>query len=44
MAALFGTTPNEFDPAKEDWTQYVETLEQFFVANSIEEVEKQWAM
>ena len=30
----------EFDAAKEDWPQYVERLEQFFIANGIEEGKK----
>ena len=30
----------EFDPAKEDWPQYVERLEQFFIANGITDEKK----
>ena len=30
----------EFDTVKEDWPQYVERLEQFFIANGIEEGKK----
>ena len=43
MAALFGSM-NEFDPEKEEWTQYVERLDHFFVANGIENVEKKRAI
>ena len=35
---------SEFVPSKEDWTQYVERLEHFFVANGIESAEKKRAV
>ena len=34
MAALLGKV-EDFDPAQEDWPQYVERLEQFFEANDL---------
>jgi len=37
MAALFGSM-NKFDPEKEEWTQYVERLDHFFMAKGIENV------
>jgi len=43
MAALFGSM-NEFDSEKEEWTQYVERLDHFLVANGIENVEKKRAI
>ena len=35
---------DEFDADKEEWTQYVERLEHFFVANSITTAEKKRAI
>ena len=35
---------SEFKESEESWTQYVERLEQFFLANEIEDVEKQRAI
>ena len=39
MAALIGKI-DEFDASKEEWPQYVERMEHFFVANSIEDAVK----
>ena len=39
MATVIGQV-QEFDAGKEDWPQYVERLEQFFIANGIEEGKK----
>ena len=39
MAMVIGQV-QEFDTVKEDWLQYVERLEQFFIANGIEEGKK----
>ena len=39
MAMVIGQV-QEFDTVKEDWPQYVERLEQFFIANGIEEGKK----
>ncbi len=35
MASLFGNI-SEFNPDREDWIQYSEKLEHYFVANQIE--------
>ena len=35
---------SEFVPSKEDWTQYIERLEHFFVANEIDSAEKKRAV
>ena len=39
MATVIGQV-KEFDAGKEDWPQYVKRLEQFFIANGIEEGKK----
>ena len=39
MAATFGRI-DEFEEGKEDWTQYIERLEHFFVANSATDNDK----
>ena len=39
MAATFGKV-EEFDSKKEEWPQYVERLQHFFVANDIVDAEK----
>ena len=39
MAATFGRI-DEFEEGKEDWTQYIERLEHFFVANSVTDNDK----
>ena len=39
MAMVIGQV-QEFDTVKEDWLQYVKWLEQFFIANGIEEGKK----
>ena len=36
MATLFGHI-TEFDPLKEDWSQYVKRLNHFFAANAVED-------
>ena len=39
MAALVGKI-DKFDLSREEWTQYVERMEHFFAANSIEDARK----
>ena len=34
MATVFGKV-DEFDGTKEEWTQYIECLDHFFIANDI---------
>ena len=41
--ATFGKV-DEFDPSKEEWSQYVERLTHFFQANEIDEAEKKRAV
>jgi len=41
--ATYGTV-GEFKESEETWTQYVERLEQFFVANDVETEAKQRAI
>ena len=43
MMAMFGKV-DEFDASKEEWSQYVERLTHFFLANGIDEVEKKRAV
>ena len=43
MASVFGKV-DEFDGSKEEWTQYVERLEHFFVANDITDAGKKRAV
>ena len=43
MMATFGKI-DEFDASKEEWSQYVECLMQFFLANGIDEAEKKRAV
>ena len=43
MATVFGKV-DEFDGTKEEWTQYVERLEHFFVANDIVDAGKKRAV
>ena len=43
MAATFGKV-EEFDSKKEEWPQYVERLQHFFVANDIVDAEKKRAV
>ena len=43
MMATFGKI-DEFDASKEEWSQYVERLTQFFLANGIDEAEKKRAV
>ena len=43
MAALFGQI-KEFDEEKEQWTQYVERLGHFFMANDVESLERKRAI
>ena len=43
MAALFGQI-KEFDEEKEQWTQYVERLGHFFMANDVESPERKRAI
>ena len=43
MAAILGKI-DEYDADKEDWQQYVERLEHFFIANSITTAEKKRAV
>ena len=43
MAATFGKI-GEFDANKEEWTQYVERLDYFFVANAIIDAEQKRAV
>ena len=43
MATVFGKV-DEFDATKEEWTQYVERLEHFFVANDIADAGKKRAV
>ena len=43
MATVFGKV-DEFDGTKEEWTQYVELLEHFFVANDIVDAGKKRAV
>ena len=43
MAATFGKV-EEFDSKKEEWSQYVEKLQHFFVANDIVDAEKKGAV
>ena len=43
MAAILGKI-DEYDADKEDWQQYVERLEHFFIANSITTAEKKLAV
>ena len=43
MAATFGKV-EEFDYKKEEWSQYVERLQHFFVANDIVDAEKKGAV
>ena len=39
MAMVIGQV-QEFDAGKEDWPQYIKRLEQFFIANGIEDGKK----
>ncbi|KAG8180395.1 hypothetical protein JTE90_025445 [Oedothorax gibbosus] len=41
--ATFGTI-NSYDPGSESWAQYTERLEQFFIANGIDEADRQRAI
>ncbi|KAG8191042.1 hypothetical protein JTE90_029485 [Oedothorax gibbosus] len=41
--ATFGTI-NSYDPGTESWAQYTERLEQFFIANGIDEADRQRAI
>ena len=41
--ATFGKV-DEFDASKEEWSQYVECLTHFFLANGIDEAEKKRAV
>ena len=34
----------EFNPQREDWTSYTERLQEYFIANEIEENAKKMAM
>ena len=43
MATYYGQL-SEFDKEKEDWSSYVEQLELFFEANSIEDVNERKAI
>ena len=43
MMATFGKI-DEFDVSKEEWSQYMECLTQFFLANGIDKAEKKRAM
>ena len=43
MTATFGKV-EEFDSKKEEWSQYVERLQHFFVANDIVDAEKKRAV
>ena len=43
MATVFGKV-DEFDGAKEEWTQYVERLDHFFAANDIADADKKRAV
>jgi len=43
MAATFGRV-EEFDSKKEEWSQYMERLQHFFVANDIVDAEKKRAV
>ncbi len=43
MAAILGKV-EEFDQSKEEWTQYVERLNHFFLANAIENADKKRAV
>ncbi len=43
MASLYGTV-GPFNDEEETWTQYVERLEQYFIANEVEDDKKQRAI
>ena len=43
MMATFGKV-DKFDASKEEWSQYVECLTHFFLANGIDEAEKKRAV
>ena len=43
MAALLGSI-EQFSPKHGDWSEYVERLEQYFLANDIADEEKQTAV
>ena len=43
MASLYGTI-GPFNEAEETWTEYVERLEQYFIANDVEDDKKQRAI
>ena len=34
----------EFDPEKEDWTSYTERVEEYFVANDVDDATKERAI
>ena len=43
MAAIHGSL-GKFDSSEEDWTAYCKRLEQYFLANDVEEVAKKRAI
>ena len=43
MSLTFGKLA-EFEPSKNDWTEYMEQMEQFFLANDIDNADKKKAI